>query len=119
MFVHGLTNRFDTEESASPQAVLVEQVLGPVSKWSAKPCTDRYSETHLRSVSEGARNMTLEERSQRPLLYASAHLQAGHHAPGSFKHMMIEKWSSTFETNAHRRTIDFYQDIIGQVADGI
>ena len=63
--------------------------------------------------------MTTQHLPQEPLRVAVADLVFERHSPGELDNAMIEKRHARFKRNRHRRAIQFHQNVVGQIGNGV
>src|SRR6266536_739429 len=96
-----------------------EEVLGPGPQRPAQPLGERDRESPLGTVDPRTRKVLLEDGPEKPLAGATADavadLQLERQPPRELEHSVVEERDPSLQADAHGRTVDLGEDVVGQV----
>lgn len=119
MFPPTAMDDFRVEPSAVHQLLSIEQFFRPRPKRTLDPFPDRNCKSRLWPFYGLATNVTVKQLPKNMFALAVAYLELDGNPGSQCRQSMIQKWQPGFETHGHRGAVDFAEDVIGQIGNGI
>src|SRR5882762_3330852 len=101
MFQPLLADWTGVQKALAPQTRFIQQRLGPVTQRSAQPAVDRNAEPHLRTISQGPRNVVTQKFLQQPFSCPGPDTQSWWQRPREFDHAVIQHRDPRLERYCH------------------
>ncbi len=107
------------EEAVFLQAILVEQVFRPSPERAPDPFADGNAEAGLGPLEQRPRRLAIKEAAEDLLSADAADLHLDRDPRRDGGDMMIEELNTSLQAHRHGGPIDFAEDVVGEVGDGV
>lgn len=84
-----------------------------------QPPIEGDGEAGFGSLDEVLGDILIENLAQQPLALSVADFEVEGNAPGKFDEARVEEGNAGFETDPHTGAIEFHENVVGEVGDGV
>src|SRR5208337_3368002 len=113
------TNCFRTEKPVDPEPALLQQFLRPIPQRPPEPIRQWHGKTMLTPSQLCLGEIFLEKLAHDPFAASIPYFEAQRKPPRKFHNLAVEERDARFQTNTHACTIEFDQNIFGEIPRSI